>query len=145
MSDENKERSLEAQGIAERLLGEVFGWKVRLGEAENLSTKTHRSDVYRFQVLDGPSKSPASVIVKQAFSTESQPYNPEVAEVPALTLFNDWASSQFLSTLNPDGSSPGPRFYAGDWTEGLYVMEDLGKGLRLDQFLLGDDPQAAEK
>jgi hypothetical protein len=59
----------------------------------------------------------------------------------ASTLFNDWASLQFLQQLAPLA----PRFYAGDSDSTLLIMEDLGTGQRLDQLLLGDDPVAAEQ
>lgn len=113
---------------AESLLTKTFGGPVRLRRADNLGGNS-RSNVYRFVVLDGSSKAPKSVIVKQAQGAY------------ASMLFNDWASLQFLQQLIPLA----PRFYAGDSDSALLIMEDLGTGKRLDQLLLGDDPVAAEQ
>jgi hypothetical protein len=116
---------------AECLLSDVFGCSIRLGQDEDL-TSSKRASVYRLQVLNGGGNVPSSVIVKQGRS------------VPVSALFlNDWASLQFLQQVVP--SVPfAPHVYAGDVEQGLFVMEDLGTGQRLDHFLLGDDPVAAE-
>ena len=103
---------------------------MRLAEDEDL-TASGRAGVYRLRVLAGPDNAPDSVIVKQA------------RIYPSGTFFNDWASLQFLSQSIPDLSFA-PRFYAGDAEQGIFVMEDLGKGQRLDHLLLGNDPVAAE-
>ncbi len=114
----------------ERLLSDAFGGVMRLAEDEDL-TASGRAGVYRLRVLAGPDNVPDSVIVKQ-----SRTY-------PSGTFFNDWASLQFLSQIIPDLSFA-PHFYAGDVEQGIFVMEDLGKGRRLDHLLLGNDPVAAE-
>ena len=132
----------DTKSIAERLLSETFSTTVRLGEGRDLGG-SRRTKVYRFPVLHGSGALPASVIVKQAHSTAEAPYAPERALEPAWTLFNDWASLQFLSQV-AGKAALAPRFYAGNRTTGLFVMEDLGEDRRLDHFLLGDDPHAAE-
>lgn len=115
---------------AEQLLAEALGGTVRLRIGDTL-TASGRTNVYRLRVLAGPDNAPVNVIVKQ------------LQKLPACTFFNDWASLQFLSQIIPDMSFT-PRFYAGDPAQGIFVMEDLGKGYRLDHLLLGDDPIAAE-
>lgn len=127
---------------AEKVLLEARGGKVRLGAGEDLQGGT-RSQVYRFKVLDGPSGMPASVIVKQVKSTEKAPYAPDNATIPAWTLFNEWASLQFLGEI-AEGVSFGPRFYGGNRAAGLIILEDLGRGTRLDELLMGSEPVAAE-
>src|SRR5689334_19946716 len=102
---------------AERLLTETFGCNVRLGEGRDLGGSP-RTKVYRFPVIEGAGALPASVIVKQAHSTEKAPYIPERAVEPAWTLFNDWASLQFLSQVAAEAALA-PRFYAGDRATGL--------------------------
>ena len=132
----------ETVNIATSLLADAFGGSVYLGKGEDLGGSP-RSRVYRFAVVDGPATMPASVIVKQAHSTTDAVFDPDSPRMPAWTLFNDWAALQFLSQAVPDGA-PVPRFYAGDRTRGLFIMEDLGRGERLDHLLLGNDPGAAE-
>jgi hypothetical protein len=114
----------------ERLLSDAFGGTIHLAEGDDL-TASGRAGVYRLRVLVGPDKAPTSVIVKQA------------RKYPAGTFFNDWASLQFLNQVIPELSFA-PHFYAGDVEQGIFVMEDLGKGQRLDHLLLGNDPVAAE-
>ncbi|HEY5002934.1 MAG TPA: hypothetical protein VII61_07270 [Ktedonobacteraceae bacterium] len=116
--------------ITEHLLSDAFGGTIHLAEGDDL-TASGRAGVYRLRVLVGPDNAPTSVIVKQA------------RKYPAGTFFNDWASLQFLSQIIPELSFA-PRFYAGDVEQGIFVMEDLGKGQRLDHLLLGNDPVAAE-
>ena len=135
----------EMKATAERLLAEKFGGTVLLGEGTDLQGGT-RNLVYRFPLLEGPDRVPASVIVKQAKDTEKFPFLPDSATIPAWTLFNEWASLQFLSGVAAaEGEvSFGPRFYGGDRATGLIVLEDLGSGRRLDELLLGHDAVAAE-
>jgi hypothetical protein len=134
----------ETVTVSERLLADCFGSAVRLGDGEDLGGSS-RSKVYRLGVLAGPDGMPESVIVKQAQSVGDKVYNPDAPDIPAWTLFNEWASLEFLSWIAGAGISFGPRFYGGDWASGLIVMEDLGTGQRLDHFLLGSDPVRAEE
>jgi len=122
--------SPDMMATTERLLSDTFGGTIHLAEGDDL-TASGRTSVYRLRVLVGPDNAPTSVIVKQA------------RKYPAGTFFNDWASLQFLSQIIPE-LSLAPRFYAGDVKQGIFVMEDLGKGQRLDHLLLGNDPVAAE-
>ena len=123
--------SPELIATAERLHTERFAGTVRLGEGDDL-TASGRAGVYRLHILTGPDHAPPSVIVKQA------------RKFPSWTFFNDWASLQFLDQLTPQNQSFTPRFYTGDPAQGIYIIEDLGSGQRLDQLLLGNDPVATE-
>lgn len=130
---------LTAGRRAESILAEMFGGRVRLGEGEELRGSA-RSRVLRFPVLEGPGVAPESVIVKH---TNSETFAYEPGNEAAWRLFNDWASLQFLGQV--DASEPFvPAFYGGDPQVGLYVMEDLKAGTRLDHLLLGSDAEAAE-
>ncbi|EFH83846.1 hypothetical protein [Ktedonobacter racemifer] len=130
---------LTAGKRAESILSERFGGRVRLGEGEELQGSA-RSRVLRFPVLEGPDTAPESVIVKH---TNSEAFARESGSDAAWQLFNDWASLQFLGQV--DASEPfAPAFYGGDAQVGLYVMEDLKAGTRLDHLLLGSDAEAAE-
>ena len=125
---------------AERLLSEALGGCIRLGAGALLQDGI-RSLVYRFPILDGLPQAPTSVIVKQVKSTERAPYEPQRATMPAWAFFNEWASLQFLRII-AEGVF-GPRFYSGDAARGVLVMEDLGQGTSLEQFLMGNAPAAA--
>jgi len=134
--------SQELITTAENILSETFGRLIQLDEGEDLQGGT-RSYVYRFNILNISSDMPESVIVKQAKSSEKSVYDPDKATIPAWTFFNEWASLQFLGEI-AHGNSFGPRFYGGDRAVGLIVMEDLGRGTRLDQLLMDNNPSAAE-
>ncbi len=129
--------------MAEHLLSDRFGNPVCFGNGIDLST-SKRSLVYRFPIVEGSHEMTTSVIVKVVNPTEKAPYDPASADTPAWTLFNEWAALQFLQqVLGADGLAP--RLYAADRTAGMLIIEDLGEGKRLDQFLLGNDAQAAEQ
>jgi len=132
----------EALTWAERLVSKALSAETKISAGEQLQDGL-RAQVYRFHLRERSSQLPASVIVKQVKTTARAPYDPDRAAVPAWTLFNEWASLQFLNELAP-AARFGPRFYGGDRTLGLLVIEDLGAGTRLDQYLLGSDPAAAE-
>lgn len=133
------EPALTTEVLAERVLAEYFGGPVRLGEGRDLGG-SNRSKVGRFSILEGPASVPASVIVKRV-SLET--FDVETGVDAAWMLFNDWASLQFLRTLETPVPFA-PAFYSGVREAGLFVMEDLGDGTRLDHLLLGNDTQAAE-
>ena len=127
------------KAIAESILSTNFGEPVHLGDGSDLGGSS-RSLVLRFPVQDGPVTAPRSVIVKRAISTN---FDPDTSKEPAWLLFNDWASLQFLGEIAPSEHFA-PAFYGGDRPAGVFVMEDIGDGTRLDHLLLGHDPQAAE-
>ena len=56
--------------------------------------------------------------------------------------FSDWASLAFLSGL-PEARNVAPRFYAGDVAGRFFLMEDLGEGTALHDFLAGADSTAS--
>ncbi|GHO56880.1 phosphotransferase [Ktedonobacter robiniae] len=127
---------LTAGKRTESTLSERFGGRVKLGEGEELQGNA-RSRVLRFPVQEGPGSAPESVIVKH---TNSETFAREASNGAAWRLFNDWASLQFLSQV--EAPEPfAPAFYGGDAQVGLYVMEDLKAGTRLDHLLLLQDPQ----
>lgn len=135
----NPETLLLTATIAEQILTETFGETVHLGPGCDLGGSA-RSKVLRFPVLEGPASAPTSVIVKQA---NTDTFDPETANSAAWMFFNDWASLQFLSQIEMP-TPLAPTFYGGDRQAGLFVMEDLGQGTRLDHLLLGNNAEAAE-
>ncbi|HZR40557.1 MAG TPA: hypothetical protein VFB12_10600 [Ktedonobacteraceae bacterium] len=125
----------ETKHIAERLLSEKFAAPIRLDEGIALQERTY---VTRFNLLESPQQAPASVIVKRARLKDGS-FDPNTSG----WLFNDWAALQFLSEV-AETEPVGPRFYTGDLTVGLFIMEDLGSGESPDKSLLGSDAQDAE-
>jgi hypothetical protein len=130
------------RAIAERVLSATFECAVHLDAGEALSERTH---VLRCPVRSGPTDAPTSVIVKCARVWDGVVYDPD-SDAPSSSapyLFNDWAGLQLLSQV-AGTDNIAPRFYGGDRTAGIFVIEDLGAGASPDQALLGDDPAAAE-
>lgn len=77
---------------------------------------------------------PTSVIVK--VQHPSIPHRRDLRE----RFLNELAALEFLHTM---GSFAGPRLLANDSETGLLVMEDLGRGLALEDLLVGSDTLAA--
>lgn len=142
----DQERSLSTiKTRAEELLTDVWGYKVQLAPHPVDLKASGRTQVYRFSLLENPVDAPQHVIVKAMPVTEGiSAASNTTPENAFQLLFNDWAGLQFLSEIAPD-SALAPRFYAGDKTHGLIVMEDLGTGNGLHHLLLADNPEAAEK
>ena len=125
--------------IVERILTMTFDGIVRLGEGYDLGGSS-RTLVRRFPVLDGPATAPASVIVKR---TANANFDPDISNEATWLFFNDWASLSFLEKVSTSERFA-PTFYGGERSTGLFVMEDMGDGTRLDHLLLGNDLKAAE-
>jgi hypothetical protein len=127
----------------EAVLSSSFGTPIRLDGFELLKG-SDRSRVTRCHVTEAPN-APTSVIVKQVVQGENAGDDPGNSDrdSPSWRLFNDWAGAQFLTRVAKD-RSPGPRFYGGDKTAGLIVLEDLGAGSTLADLLLGVDAAQAE-
>ena len=133
----------KAQIIAQELLAKTFGGPVQLDQG--ISPPDH-SHVFRFIVKDGPANAPDRIIAKctrhwgqmhqRADTTEPFP--------GAQRLFNDWAGVQFLGQV-AEKRLIVPRFYAGDPTNGLFLMEDLGDQPGQEEVLLGTETQKAHR
>ena len=138
-----EQKLVEDIAIAEQALTKTFENEIRLevGEKEGLSERTH---VHRLKVVRGPTTVPQFLIMKQARHSKDQPYDPNALGGPASRLFNEWAGLQFLCEVCED-PLPAPRFYGGDRTAGIIIMEDFGTDTRLDHALRGTDAVAAEK
>lgn len=130
--------------VAEEILSQRWSMSVRLeiGEQAELD---QRSYVHRLPVSPSSPDIPATVILKRAPIRHADDlFDPQAAEGPAASLFNEWAGLQFLSEVC---SEPllAPYFYGGIRERGLIVIEDLGDGIRLDHALLGQDAASAEQ
>jgi len=123
---------------AERLLSNVLGSQVRLGEVESLTEKGRRNVVLRCRNLS--SGAPSSFIIKQV-AVEN--YDPRDATSWDVRRFlSDWVGAEFLSMiLNVPRCSP--RFYAGDRASGFFILEDLGPHRSLVKPLLEEDAASA--
>ncbi len=130
--------------LAEAVLAHTFRGPVRLDEGETPRGGSGRANVLRCKVLEAPANTPPSVIVKRVNIGHGETYDPGASEGPAIRLFSEWASLEFLSQLDTD-TPLAPRFYGGNRDVGLIVMEDLGHGSSLVQPLTGDKrPDAIE-
>jgi hypothetical protein len=124
---------------AERLLSREFGREVRLGDAARLSEHGRRNLLVRSRDLCGGF--PASFIIKKVVVDT---YNPDDATSWDIRrFFSDWVGAQFLSVM-PDGPHS-PRFYGGDYSLGLFILEDLGYHRSLVEPLLKEDAASAER
>jgi hypothetical protein len=131
--------------VAEQLLEQSFGSAVQLDLAQAPEGGSQRSKLLRCQVLDGPSASPTSVIVKSAYIEPGHKVDADAGNHPARAFLNEWASLEFLTRLSTRGGDLlAPQLYGADRAAGLLVMEDLGQGDSLVQPLLGEDRAAAE-
>lgn len=55
--------------------------------------------------------------------------SPDTSEPGTREFFNDWAGLAFLEQITSEQPSLAPRFYGGDKTLGMIVLEDLGDRL----------------
>ena len=124
---------------AERLLGRTLGREVRLADVTRLSDVDRRNLLLRCRDLSG--EPPGNFIIKKVVA---ETYAPEdVASWDMRRFFSDWGGAAFLSaSLDPPRS---PRFYGGDYSQGFFVLEDLGDQRSLVEPLLEDDAASAEK
>jgi hypothetical protein len=120
---------------AERILSEAFGGSVCLSQAAEPLSSSRRSMVVWCCVLDAPSGAPASVVIKQVADEERRAFDPGAADhgSPARRFFNEWAGTEFLSRVLLAPQSP--RFYGGDGRLGLIVLEDVGKGVSVQDLM----------
>ena len=91
---------------------------------------------------DGPADVPESVIVKHADLTRSCSEADRLTP-PEWLVLNDWAGLRFTGRMF-ERDPIAPRFYAGNREACLFVAQDLGRLERLDDYLMGDDRDAAE-
>jgi hypothetical protein len=124
---------------AERLLSRKFGRDVRFGDVVRLSDEGRRNLLLRCHSLHG--SSPATVIIKKVVVDT---YNPEdVASWDTRRFFSDWAGAEFLSGALDTPRTP--RFYGGDYSNGFFILEDLGDQRSLVEPLLEEDAAGAER
>jgi ankyrin repeat protein len=117
---------------AEQVLSRQWGAEVRLGHVQRLSHERRRNLLLRCAVLDGPTGTPESLVIKQARQHKYDPDDPKSR--PAVGLFRDWAGLEFLATLD-EHQLACPRFYGGHREAGFFLMEDLGGARELDDVL----------
>jgi len=125
--------------VAERLLTDVWSGKVRLGNPQTI----REGKCYRFTVSDSPAGAPTSVILKKAEKEISIPIDPDSTHGnPAQPLLEEWAGLVFLNRTLP-ATGLIPKFYGGDRSTCIVMIEDLGKGIDLADVLNGTDPDYA--
>lgn len=126
----------ELRGSAERILSDAIGSTVRLDtDIQILDEHDGYATVARFRSAS-PSDAPSTVIAKRPGNWA--PFDPDSTTGTAWGFFNEWAALEFLA-----GSGIAPRFFGGDRTAPLLLLEDLGDGDGLADSLLGSDPANA--
>ncbi|HLK57984.1 MAG TPA: hypothetical protein VKU00_15560 [Chthonomonadaceae bacterium] len=130
---------------AERVLTATFNAPVTLGPPEILRDQ-YRNGVVRCPVVAGPSGLPGSIVAKIAVGEGEDLYDAEkdTSGCTAWRFYNEWAGNRFLNemAIEPPLNA---RLLAGDRTEGLFILEDLGNGDALSDVVQRSDPQAAER
>lgn len=96
-----------------------------------------RTDVCRFEVLNGNPTIPSSVVVKVVAATD-----PSDRTRMEEFFFNEWAGLTLLQDLNVDPPLA-PRVYGADPVTGMLVMEDLGMAPTLWEALQDHDSPLA--
>ncbi len=133
--------------VAERLLTEALGGRVRLGQGQLLGGAGRRKPTIRYPLLDAPNQAPPSVIVK-CVPGYRQHFDATDSDAASLArgFGNEWAGLHFLDgAVRASGQPPlSPRCFGGDHAAGLVVFEDLGDGECLADLLQGNDPTRAE-
>jgi hypothetical protein len=123
---------------AEGLLSGAFNRAVRLAEAVRLSEPGRRNLLVR--VRDLADSNAASFIIKKVMVDNFDPT--DVSSWDTMRFFRDWSGAEFLTGAL--ATSRTPRFYAGHYSTGCLVLEDLGNPGSLDQTLLHEHlPEAA--
>jgi hypothetical protein len=124
---------------AERILSQVSGSQIRLGDVTRLTRQGRRNVILRCHNLSGH-WSPSFIIKKVDVAT----YNPsDTHSWDVRRLISDWAGVQFLSTI-PSALPYSPRCYGGDYEGGFVILEDLGPHRSLVDPLLAADAVRAE-
>jgi hypothetical protein len=146
--DGHQEHLRETAQAAARVLADRFGGRVDLEIDHSFRDPDSRSTVLRCRVAskDGARDIPASVIVKRFRGDHGESYDPLDARPTGARsrLLNEWSGARFLQELV--SKLPfGPAVLGADDQLGLVVLEDLGEGYCLADWLQGDDPDQAER
>ena len=122
---------------AEIILSAKLNNKIKIDRTERMTEAGRRNLLLRCWI-DPVAGLPTSFIIKKVAGD----YNPESYDSEATKrLFNDWIGTQFLNTVAVEQHSP--KFYGGDRSLGLIVIEDVQHRNSLVEPLLGNDPDRA--
>jgi thiamine kinase-like enzyme len=110
-------RAVEALLSADRPL------PVQLSDLEQISEAGRRNLLLRATIANPPADLPRTLIVKKVISEQYDP--DDVTSWDSMRFLKDWAGVAFLSQVAPERGH-GPRFYGGDRTLGLILLEDMG-------------------
>jgi hypothetical protein len=120
---------------AERVLSTVVDHSIQLTQVEFISERGRRNLLLRCHCPSDTGLPPSLVIKK----VNANSYHPDDTNSwDTLRFLRDWIGAQFLSTIS-DQYSHSPRFYGGDRTSGLIILEDIPHHARLVESLLGGD------
>lgn len=128
---------IETRETMARLLSEVWGGPVCLANEQSLGDNS-RTPVSRWEVIQSPANAPSTVVVKRAVQEEDHKFGAETH------FFNEWAGLKFLEQCFEEaGDLPLPHFIAADAGARMIIMQDIGSGIGLEDYLLGDNPDDA--
>jgi hypothetical protein len=130
----------EVLGFAEVALAAQFGGEVRLRQVDVLREPRYRSAVLRCAVEQGPAGLDQSVVVKHSLIFEPDEAKPR--RNAASRFAGEVAGLRFLESLAIE-PPVAPRVLAGEAGSRTFVMEDLGAGKALSDFLLDSDRDLA--
>lgn len=126
---------------AEQVLSTAVGNPIQFTRIEYLSKRTRRNLLLRCHNSSEVGLPPSLIIKKVKV-------NPHCLEntnsCHTVRFFHDWVGAQFLSTL-PGNFKHSPRFYGGDRSSSLMILEDVQHSARLVESLLGNDNAQAEQ
>lgn len=125
--------------LAQKMLAELTGHSIKLINPQKLSDV---NTVLRCQLDPAPPGISKSVILKQVMTTEFN--NPDGLAGESHRFLNEWASLSFLSNL-PGEAHYGPKLLASDRENNLIIIEDFGEHESVEDVLLGDSREKAEK
>jgi hypothetical protein len=128
---------------AEQIMAQSLGRPIHLQAGDDYST--NKSVVLRCHAQAVRDTPPLSVIVKQVRSDpRNYPYAPDDAMSPnaAHGLLDEWAALRLLETIANEPPLA-PRFFGGDRTTGVLILEDMGLGATTTELVQGSDPDQA--
>ena len=143
----------ETVAAGARVLEVAWQRSVQLEQVESFRGPTARASVLRCRVLLDPAAArpsragtvPETVIVKRFRAGSGKPYDLEDTNPTGARsrFLSEWSGTAFL-TARPETRHFGPACYGGDGVLGMVVLEDLGQGGCLADFLQAENAAQAE-
>ena len=124
----------------EKILSTAVSSQVKIDRLERMTELGRRNLLIRCWIEPIDNLPPSFIIKKVEGEYNRDRYD----SADTKRLFNDWIGTQFLNTIALE-LQHSPKFYGGDRTLGLIVIEDVRHRHSLVESLLGSDPKATRK